>query len=169
MDNNPNNQLPRGQSVWHPHVYDNDPDAVGPGVTTNWAGPGEYEVVRIVAGQCLSTTAYLRRWEDYLDEATSEGVKLVTPDVRRGCPMTAVTRGPWVLKEDDSELHYRIRGTVLGGRYKIADLPFLDPRTDGGASKREAYENAKHIVELHNAADSLGCFIRDFVWGYPLT
>lgn len=60
------------------------------------------------------------------------------------------TPGPWEIKDDDSELHYRIRGTMLGQKYKVADVPFVDPKMDGGSSKREAYANALLIVSMRS-------------------
>lgn len=62
------------------------------------------------------------------------------------------TKEPWkILPEECDKPYIRIRGTQLGGRYKIANV--LTPVYDG-VHKREAdetRENARRIIACVNA------------------
>jgi hypothetical protein len=66
------------------------------------------------------------------------------------------TRGPWkVLPEEVDKPYIRIRGTVLGGRYRVANV--LTPIYDG-VHEREAVEtraNARLIAAAPELLDSL--------------
>jgi hypothetical protein len=52
--------------------------------------------------------------------------------------MSSHTKGPWaVLQEESDKPYIRVRGTVLGGRYKVANVLSV---TYEGAADREAQE-----------------------------
>lgn len=73
--------------------------------------------------------------------------------------MSKHTKGPWIaLPEECDKPYIRIRGTILGGRYKVANVitPFYD-----GIHHREAEEtraNARLIAaapDLLNALETM--------------
>ena len=67
--------------------------------------------------------------------------------------MSKYTPEPWELLEAEDDKEYlRIRGTVLGGRYKIANV--LWPNYSESSREREAAEtlaNAERIIDCINA------------------
>ena len=67
--------------------------------------------------------------------------------------MSKHTPEPWELLDAEADKEYlRIRGTVLGGRYKIANV--LWPNYSESARDREAAEtlaNAERIIDCVNA------------------
>ena len=67
--------------------------------------------------------------------------------------MSKHTPEPWELLDAEGDKEYlRIRGTVLGGRYKIANV--LWPNYSESAREREAAEtlaNAERIIDCVNA------------------
>lgn len=75
--------------------------------------------------------------------------------------MTKHTKGPWiVLPEEHDKKYIRIRGTLLGGRYKIANVNAVvyDEKISTIISEREAEEtraNAKRIVDCVNACEGM--------------
>lgn len=75
---------------------------------------------------------------------------------------TSHTPTPWaVLPEECEKPYIRIRGTYLGGRYKIANV--ITPVYDG-VLPHEAVEtraNAAHIVRCVNAHDALLAALRE--------
>lgn len=74
------------------------------------------------------------------------------------------TPGPWEMKPEEVDKHYiRIRGTQLGGRYKVANVltPFYE-----GVHEREAKEtraNAQLIAASPELLEALQiiCFFED--------
>lgn len=70
--------------------------------------------------------------------------------------MTSHTKEPWKLLPEECDKPYiRVRGTALGGRYKIANV--LTP-TYAGVHEREVEEtrhNARRIVACVNACAGL--------------
>lgn len=70
--------------------------------------------------------------------------------------MSAHTPGPWrVLPEEADRPYIRIRGTVLGGRYKVANVP--TPVYDGVAEREveETRANAHLIAAAPELLDAL--------------
>lgn len=71
--------------------------------------------------------------------------------------MSKHTPEPWGLLESEDDKEYlRIRGTVLGGRYKIANV--LWPNYSESAREREAAEtlaNAERIIDCVNACTGM--------------
>ncbi|WP_138476176.1 hypothetical protein [Dyadobacter bucti] len=84
--------------------------------------------------------------------------------------MTEHTPTPWrILPEEVDKDYIRIRGTVLGCRYKIANV--LTPVYDG-APQREADEtraNADLIVRACNAHDDLVDALERMIDGFGYT
>jgi len=63
------------------------------------------------------------------------------------------TRGPWaILPEEVDRQYIRVRGTVLGGRYKIANV--VTPTYDG-VCEREAQETRANARLIAAAPDLL--------------
>lgn len=70
------------------------------------------------------------------------------------------TPGPWEIKPEEVDKHYiRIRGTQLGGRYKVANVltPFYE-----GVHEREAKETRAN-AQLIAAAPELLKELQDLV------
>jgi len=72
--------------------------------------------------------------------------------------MSEFTKGEWIiLPEEDDKEYIRIRGTVLGGRYKIANVIDLKDHHDDSKwceiERKESMANARLIAaapELYN-------------------
>jgi len=77
--------------------------------------------------------------------------------------MSKHTPGPWqVLPEECDKPYIRIRGTVLGGRYKIANV--ITPSYEG-VHEREAVEtraNARLIAAAPELLEALKAFVADW-------
>jgi len=73
--------------------------------------------------------------------------------------MSEFTKGEWsILPEEDDKEYIRIRGTVLGGRYKIANVIDLKDHHDDSEwcerERKESMANARLIAaapELYSA------------------
>lgn len=66
------------------------------------------------------------------------------------------TKGPWqILPEECDKPYIRIRGTVLGRRYKIANV--VTPMYEGVLSNEvlETRANAKRIIDCVNACEGM--------------
>ena len=67
--------------------------------------------------------------------------------------MSKFTRGPWrILPEEVDKDYIRIRGTVWGGRYKVANVP---TPTYEGVHPREAEETRANAVLIAAAPELL--------------
>jgi hypothetical protein len=77
--------------------------------------------------------------------------------------MSEHTKGPWVaLPEERDKPYIRIRGTVLGGRYKIANV--LTPVYDG-VHEREAKETRANARLIAAAPELLEALKEVFIIG----
>lgn len=71
--------------------------------------------------------------------------------------MSKHTRGPWEVKTEECDKPYiRIRGTILGGRFKIANV--LTPNHDG-VHEREAEETRANARLIASAPELLEALI----------
>ena len=76
------------------------------------------------------------------------------------------TLGPWEIKAEEVDKHYiRIRGTRLGGRFKVANVltPFYE-----GVHEREANEtraNAKLIAAAPELLEALQAVLSKWTFG----
>jgi hypothetical protein len=76
--------------------------------------------------------------------------------------MTGYTRGPWAVLPVEADKDYtRIRGTRLGGRYKVANV--LEPVYDG-APDREADETRANASLIAAAPELLEALIDVMGW-----
>ena len=65
--------------------------------------------------------------------------------------MSKFTKGPWqILPEEVDKDYIRIRGTVLGGRYKVANVP---TPTYEGVPPREVEETRANAVLIAAAPE----------------
>lgn len=65
--------------------------------------------------------------------------------------MCKFTKGPWqILPEEVDKDYIRIRGTVLGGRYKVANVP---TPTHEGVHPREVEETRANAVLIAAAPE----------------
>lgn len=79
--------------------------------------------------------------------------------------MSKITPGPWqILEQDPEDNFFRIRGTVLGEKYKIANVLFVQ---EVDRDKKEAEANANLIAmapELLEALKGMKWFV-DHIMG----
>ncbi len=72
------------------------------------------------------------------------------------------TPGPWeVLPEEPDKDYIRVRGTVLGGKYKIADIPFVRSAV-WVYDLEEARKNAKLVADCPELLDTMRLLLRSF-------
>ncbi|EPV8684058.1 hypothetical protein [Enterobacter hormaechei] len=76
---------------------------------------------------------------------------------------TRFTRGPWIALPEEVDKNYiRIRGTNIGGRYKIANV--MTPVYEN-VHEREAVEtraNARLIASAPDLLDALQCLFENY-------
>ena len=66
------------------------------------------------------------------------------------------TKGPWeILPEEHDKPYIRIRGTKLGGRYKIANVLGANYEGALASESEETRANAKRIVDCVNACEGM--------------
>lgn len=71
--------------------------------------------------------------------------------------MSKFTKGPWqILPEEADKDYIRIRGTVLGGRYKVANVP---TPTYAGVPPRELEETRANAALIAAAPDMLAALL----------